>query len=41
MKTAEQQTLERRQRHCSGVFNGNFEHIFQLFLVFPLLILNK
>ena len=28
-------------RRCSGIFIGNFEHIFQFFLVFVLLTLNK
>ena len=34
-------TPERGQRRCSGVFIVNFEHILHLFLMFPLLALNK
>ena len=34
-------TSERRQWHRSGTFIVNFEHISHLFLVFPLLTLNK
>ena len=33
-------TLKLRRR-CSGIFIGNFEHIFHFFLVFVLLTLNK
>ena len=37
------ETLEKGVKfvHRSGVFIDNFEHISQLLLVFPLLILNK
>ena len=34
-------TPERRQRRRSGVFNVSFENISHLFLVFPLLTLDK
>ena len=34
-------TPKRRQKHRSGVFIVNFEHISDMLLVFPLLTLNR